>query len=268
MPPEFLNWSSFSAHYKQHSAALKWFRMLAEKDSVPVSEQPTRQLWPQSTIGQIIHPKGVDYSFDPNSKVPWSWVEMVAQMTDDSIEYVCMGPSGRSGGLTHADFSVRPGSYDHKRHSADYSRGQPDRSRGQPDRSRPRGQPAAVLGQWDFALHRADGSVLRVHPQWKGTKIQSMEMPPGASYEEMQPPRRGVGQSDGPGTFRYYKTFNVTSDRLRFDPMKQPAVEPQSRLDTGGSTPAGGLPYGLPPPPPPAPPPAAPCRPPPPPADR
>ena len=74
MPPLFLHWTSFSAHYKQHNAALKWFRMLMEKDSAPVSEQSTRQLEPQCTIGQITHPKGVDYSFDLEAKVPWSWM--------------------------------------------------------------------------------------------------------------------------------------------------------------------------------------------------
>ena len=273
----FLNWNSFSAHHQQHNAALKWFRMLMEKESVPVKEQSTRQLEPQCTIGQITHPKGVDYSFDLEPTVPWSWLEMVAQMTDESIEYVCMGPDGRSGGLTGADFSVRPGSYDHKRHSADYQGGQPDRSRGQTDRSRGQtdrsghsGQPAAViLGTWDFALHRADGSVLRVHPHWKGTKIDSMEMPPGAEYPEMQPPRKGVGRSDGRGTFSHYKNFNVSSDKLRFDPnkrldpMKQPAAEPQSRQDPGASTPPGAVPRGMPPPPPP--PPSRPPLPPPPP---
>ena len=259
MSPAFLQWDSFSAHYRQHNAALKWFRMLTEKDRMPVSDQTSHRLEPQCLIGQIDHQKGVDYSFDLEAKVPWSWMEMVAQMTDESIEYVCQGPSGRSGGLMHAEFSVRPGSYDHKRHHADYRRGQPDRSRGQTDRAGRSGEPAAVM--WDFALHRADGSVLRVHPQWKGTKIESMEMPPGAEYPEMQPPRKGVGRSDGRGTFSHYKNFNVSSDKLRFDPnkrldpMKQPAVEPQSRQDPGASTPPGGVPCGMPPPPPPPPPP-------------
>ena len=227
MPALFLHWTSFSAHYKQHNAALKWFRMLAENDTLPVHAQATRQLCTQCTIGQISHPKGTDYSFNLEPKVPWTWIEMVSQMTDDSIEYVCLGPEGRSGGLTHAECSVRPGSYDHKRHTADYRSGQPDRSRGQADRNGRRFQPAAtVLGVWDFALHRADGSVLRVHPPWNGTKIESMEMPPGAEYEAMQLPRRGVGQSDGRGTFRYYKTLNVSSDRLRFDPTSNGFASP------------------------------------------
>ena len=259
----FLNWNSFSAHHQQHNAALKWFRMQTEKDSAPVSEQTSHRLEPQCTIGQIDHQKGVDYSFDLEAKVPWSWMEMVAQMTDDSIEYVCKGPSGRSGGLMHADFSVRPGSYDHKRHHQDYRRGQPDRSRGQTDRAGRSGEPAAVLGQWDFALHRADGSVLRVHPNWKGTKIASMEMPPDADYAEMPLPKKGVGRSDGRGTFSHYKNFNVSKDKIRFDPnkrldpMKQPAAEPQSRQDPGASTPPGAVPRGMPPPPPPPPPPSS-----------
>ena len=69
---------------------------------------------------------------------------MVAQMTDDSIEYVCTGPEGRSGGLTRCTVSVRPGSYDHKRHAIIRSSG------------------LTISGQqklatWDFVLHRKDG---------------------------------------------------------------------------------------------------------------
>ena len=265
MSPAFRQWDSFSAHCRQHNAALKWFRMLTEKDRMPVSDQTSHRLEPQCTIGQINHQKGVDYSFDLEAKVPWSWMEMVAQMTDESIEYVCQGPSGCSGGLMHADFSVRPGSYDHKRHHADHRRGQPDRSRGQTDRAGRSGEPAAVLGQWDFALHRADGSVLRVHPNWNGTKIASMEMPPDADYADMPLPKKGVGRSDGRGTFRFYKNLNVDSNKIRFDPDKKPAVEPQSRHDPRASTPDGDFPHGVPPPPPPAPGSAAPRRPPPPP---
>ena len=46
----------------------------------------------------------------------WSWLEMLAQLDEDSMAFVVQGEDNRSRGLVGCDIAMRPGSYDHKRH--------------------------------------------------------------------------------------------------------------------------------------------------------
>ena len=80
-----------------------------------------------------------------------SWWELVAQLDDESLEYVvCDGD--RSRGLTACEVRPRPNSYDH-------------------GRQKQRDAPDHQLMDWDFLLVRSDGSAVRLHPGWSRPKI-------------------------------------------------------------------------------------------------
>ena len=188
----FKNFTAFTAGYKQHNAALKWFRQLCESSKVETmrfsNEVPTE-------VPEIIHHKGVTFEWNAVERTTWSWMEMVAALDEASMEVVVKGADGRSGGLTGCSIESRRNSYDHKRAV----------------------QTKEHLPIWDFVLHRNDGTAIRVHPQWSTTKIETF----GAIGHEhpVDPPRKGVGKSDGPGTFRRYKNEG-NRHTLRFDAEK------------------------------------------------
>jgi hypothetical protein len=130
---------------------------------------------------------------------------MVAQLDDDSMRRVVTGPEGRSGGLVGCSCAPRPNSYDHSRHHV------LKETTGTP--------PTIKLPVWDFAVHRADGSGIRLHPEWSKPHCSSFEAQGHA--EEVAPPRAGLGRSDGKGTYRYYKEVGCAV-KLRFDNSKKP----------------------------------------------
>ena len=75
---------------------------------------------------------------------------------------------------------------------------------------------------WDFVLHRADGSGIRLHPQYKGTVVETIEEPGDAEeWAVTAPPRSGLGRSDGRGTYKKYKNIGIT-EKMRFDSSKKP----------------------------------------------
>ena len=143
-----------------------------------------------AAVAAIIHPKGTRYWFESRDMRGWSWWEMVAQMNEESIRYVCEdGDSSR--GLVGCECRPRAGSYDHSRHV----------------------QPAysvrAQLRCWDFILRRSDGTAVRLHPEWTKTTIPTFAV---EGQGVTQIPRNGLGMSDGHGTFRYYR--NLGRERL------------------------------------------------------
>ena len=106
---------------------------------------------------------------------------------------VVNGPDGRSGGVTWCCCALRPGSYDHNRSAmiADAT-----------------GAPAKIkLPIWDFVVHRADGSAIRLHPEWSKPRFASFAAE--GHLEEVEPPRSGKGKSMGHGTFKHYKVIST-----------------------------------------------------------
>ena len=206
-----------------------------ECEMLPFNSWPVMCDLPYTAVAEVIHAKGEHYTFDQGKKMwPWCWLDMVAQMTDDSIREL-LGEDGRgqSRGLTNCTCEPRPNSYDHKRHYAIKKRGYEAPGR---------------LPIWDFVIKRTDGTKIRLHPQWKGTDIQVFE--PAEGTPEMVPaPAKGIGESDGPGTFQRFERAQTTG-WLKFDPKKQPHKEGGSR---GAGTQAEVA--EQPPPPPPAAPP-------------
>ena len=179
----FLSMESFEGDFKQHSAALKFFREQCESDGR--GEGVILSNSHKAEVAAIIHPPGTEFWFDHADMRVWSWWEMVAQMNEESIRYVVEdGDSSR--GLVGCEFRPRTGSYDHSRHV----------------------QPAysvrARLRCWDFILRRSDGTAVRLHPEWSKDKIPTFAV---EGQGVTQIPRNGLGMSDGHGTFSYYRNL-------------------------------------------------------------
>ena len=131
-----------------------------------------------------------------------------------SMEYVVLGtpPQGRSGGVVRCEFATRGKSYDHERHHAAAAAGHPRKD--------------VTLPKWDFVVLREDGSGIRLHPRWSETKIPTFAV---AGHEvQVEPPRRGPGTSDGPGTYKKYKIIGDQMT-LRFDANKRPPVTAKAK---------------------------------------
>ena len=194
----FREWPTHNAYrdnYKQHNAALKWLRQLIASTAVETVELQPYDM----QIAQILHSKGMAYSFDKNVMLDWSWLEMVAQLDEDSMLEVV------GGGLVRCDFSRRPNSYDHALHCAMKA-----------ERVEHKG-PHEQL--WDFVIWRKDGSGIRLHPEWTRTKFATFAVEGHA--EQVQCPHKGPGRSDGKGTFKRYKDV-ATQGTLKFDHAKKP----------------------------------------------
>ena len=197
-------------NYKQHNAALKWLRQVHEHPEWPFwsphFELPVDGV---TAVAVIDHPKGMDYTFTSVME-HWHWHDMIAQLQLEDMRQVVEGPQGRSGGLVGCTFAQRPNSYDHKRH---HQLRQQARSGGaQP--------PAAKLPVWDFVVHRQDGTAIRLHPEWSKPNVEAYDASEGHE-EEVQPPRAGLGRSDGRGTYSHYKAVGCQL-RFTFDTAKRP----------------------------------------------
>ena len=66
---------------------------------------------------------------------------------------------------------------------------------------------------------RVDGSAVRLHPHWSKTAVESDAVEGHA--EEVEIPAHGLGESDGPGTYRHFKDLG-TQRMLKFDGTKRP----------------------------------------------
>ncbi len=194
----FRDFSNFTAHHQQHNAALKYFH-----ETLEWTMRESRELNVREVVHDIVHEKGPNYSIHPQSQREWSWLELVAQLQDEDLLTVVEGDDRRSRGLVGCLFSRRPNSYDHKTHHKMKQNAEP--------------QPRAKIKIWDFLLLRDDGTGIRLHPNWKGTKVESFSMEGHAI--EVPPPQKGFGESAGPGTFKGYKDIG-TERILRFDPRK------------------------------------------------
>ena len=117
----------------------------------------------------------------------------MAQFDEDSLEYVvCDGD--RSRGLIACEVRPRPNSYDHGRQKQPHA-------------------PDHQLMDWDFLLVRSDGSAVRLHPEWSKPQIPTFAVE--GHTEPVEIPRKGLGKSDGRGTFRWYKNIGQ-QETLRF----------------------------------------------------
>jgi len=191
--------------YKQHSAALKYFRDSSEAlgshevcfDNTAVAEVPG-----------LIHSEGELYSFDPDNTYPWRWQEMVAQLDDGDIKSILRlyGQYGYLDGYFTRCTLMETNKIDRYRHTALRKHG--------------KGQPPEMLKIWSFMLYRNDGVVVSLHPNYSNTSvgcgIYEEDTQPSTDHEMLA---NGKGGSDGPDTFKYYKNKRI-QHLLKFDASK------------------------------------------------
>jgi hypothetical protein len=194
----FRNFTNFTAHHQQHNAALKYWRWFMTKEKAQ-----SQQLRPVETIHEIAHGVAMSYEIDESKECEWSWLEMVAQLTDEDMVKIVQGDDGRSRGLIGCSISQRNNSYDHKMHHK--------------LRVEQQSQAPERLAIWDFELQREDNTGVRLHPSWKGSKVETFRIE--GHNQEVQPPEAGLGCSDGAGTYKKYKILG-NQQTIRFDPQK------------------------------------------------
>jgi len=215
----------WTAPCKQHNVAFKWWRLKSEEDGQSEVYFDNDKA---TAVAEIVHAKtGTDYTFNRSVFRTWHWQEMVAQLNSSSMQIVVEGPQHHGAGKPPqsrppalVSCSLKQmAKYDHKRHVAE------GKTSGN------------MLRQWEFVLHRDDGSAIYLKPDYTTTKVS-------AHYEEAAPdlelPVKGLGGSDGPGTFKRFKNKGEQIS-LRFDGSKNPqnktAVAARHKYLTTGNHP-------------------------------
>ena len=175
-------------HIRDHNASLKYFRDVLEPKNTSWTPQ-TAHLFDSTVINledamwtrMVVHAtEGAAFGFDMSDDgvTTYHGATLLAHLTAASLNYAVNGPQGRSGGLVKITVEARPNSYDHNRCA---------QTGGQ-----------IRLPNWDYVLHRADRSVLRMHPARQGIKISCLE---GAVAPAVTP-KSGLGKSDGKGSYQ------------------------------------------------------------------
>ena len=78
----------FRDGYKQHNAAMKWFRESQEREDPAAARPILFSNMEPVQVAKIVHAdKGMNYELDETQTVPWFWLEMVAQMKAESIHF-------------------------------------------------------------------------------------------------------------------------------------------------------------------------------------
>ena len=131
---------------------------------------------------------------------------MIAQLCDEDIRYAVGGSSGDCQ-LRECSLQVRPTSYDvARRYHIEFQE---------------RRSADMQLPVWDFVVFPSDGTALRLHPSWTNRRVKVFPV----EGHELPVVPKGLGKSEGPGTFRRYEKQDMVKE-LRFDAakdFKQPA---------------------------------------------
>lgn len=175
-----------------HNTALKWLRDTHESPpgQPTVSRVPITYDDPLE-IGVLDRGRGMAYTFVENRSQQWFWRSMLASFPDDVLEQV-VGP-----GVVTITCEPWVGSYDHKRHHAARM-----------------GQGPALTGQapvWDFLVTQRDGTQVRFHPDQTSRKVKVAYLRDGGAAPP-EPPAAGLGESDGPKTYKHYKEASYPCD--------------------------------------------------------
>ena len=183
---------------RRHNAALKAMRQEVEPVGVSFNEEnnhlyPAVPLLPGEDIQvrRVVHhigAPGFDFDMGDDGWDSWQWPVLIAQLDDRSMRHVVRGPDGNNDAVAGCYFLGVPGSYDHRRSSGKIK-----------------------LPKWAFAIERSDGSFIYLEPGWQGVKIDAWEGAPPL----VEPPRRGPGRSEGPGTFTRFERLQKNTD-IRF----------------------------------------------------
>ena len=78
--------SAVEGHYTQHNAALNNLRKTCEREDIADGYALSNTY--KTAVAAITRPPGPDVSFNYDDWREWSWWEMVAQLDDESIDFV------------------------------------------------------------------------------------------------------------------------------------------------------------------------------------
>ncbi len=190
---EFFKGRQVNEHWRDHSAALKWYRQEDSRERAFSGNWRKLKNIDPDWRAEIVHPKGMDYSFTDTTMSQYPWLDLIAQLDEPSMQYVVNGEEGRGSGcgVTECWFRPRPGSYDRATAHANRKAGRPNRG------SKP---------IWDFVVFRRDNSGVRLHPQWSTNEVLSFGVE--GHTVPVQPPPRGPGESWGRGRYQYDKVLS------------------------------------------------------------
>lgn len=165
--------------FKQHNAAAKWFRHFCVQGG---HTRITLETSSAVAVKKVFHTLGTSYKFLMDVDAHWIWHEMIGHLTDKSIDKVCSAP------LVSCDFQLR----------------------GETDKG-PTGERV-----WDFRVHRADGTMMSLHPDWTRRKFKAIEF--GAETYTLA---AAPSHSKDVKRCKAYRG-SLGSEDLRFDPKKDP----------------------------------------------
>ena len=159
--------------------ALKHFRDEAETNNIHAVHIPLTS--PTVLVRKCTHGRGEQFIFEAHAPlVPWNWAQMLVRLGPKGQEIVGSGLSGLA-------LYQRPNSYDHHRANAIVKNG---------------GTVAGPLPIWDFLVTNADGRQWLLHPRWAPKAKCDIISLADAGALLGTIPAKGLGRSDGPGTYR------------------------------------------------------------------
>ena len=167
--------------FKQHNGAAKWLRKVLDDGGHHFLVLENASA---VAVKNVIHHKGMQFGF-LDEEVHWIWHEMIGQLDDASIDEVCKSP------LVQCDFAFR---------------------------GKQKGPGGDLV--WDFRVHRQDGTMMTLHPDWSRRTFQA---------REFGDERDGHDELAAVGTFgadgKKCKLFrkSLGSIKLHFDPQKEPS---------------------------------------------
>lgn len=170
---------------------------------------------------------GTSWSWEPGgATVPWSWQEMVAQLTDESIELLVTGldVTSNNRGLVGCRLVECEKPDQHRRNAAIEKQANEDKMAEAEQRPpvkipqcRADGEPWKI---WNFELTCEDGKVIHLHPHYSTPKIDCLVATHTSDHEV---PRNGPGVRGVPGTHQWFAAKNKSDIDLRFHAGIYPA---------------------------------------------
>ena len=167
--------------YQQHNAAAKWLREVCNQGNHSCLEMSNDSA---VAVKPVQHSQGIEYEFLLDKEAHWTWHEMIGQLEDASIDLVCSVP------LVRCQFALR-------------------------------GKQKGPTGElvWDFRVHRQDGTVITLHPEWTHTKFKGIGFPDALGAAEHL---AAVTTHSANAKRCAHLRNSLGNVRLKFDPKKQP----------------------------------------------
>ena len=184
--------------YRQHNAALKWFRELLQHSDEHAVVFPNIDL----DLPACVHEHGMNYNWNYDDMQQWCWLDCVSQLTCASMKILVQGTENRSRGIVQCAIA-HTDKDDYKRHHAMKTMGV--------DTSR------MIFREWHFISTRDDGSTCALRPNWSNTRVQLYT----AVKQSEETHANNWGGRKEPGTYKYFKMHGV-DQHLRFDESLQP----------------------------------------------